>query len=302
MPLPGKWRNHRDVSTRIYLNGSITGPEEAKISVFDRGFLYGDSVYEVIRTSGGRLVDLDRHLKRLYKSATSLALHAPDERTLRKAIVDTLSAAGNEESYVRLVVTRGSGEVGLDTALAEGMTTLVIAKPLVLPSETMYQDGVSVRLVNVQRTSAKAMDPSVKSGNYLNNIMALAEAKRAGDYEAIMCDRDGYLAEGASSNVFFVDGQRLLTPSLAVGLLAGITRERVLELASGLGVTVEQGHFVPERLRSASEAFLTSSIRGVLPIATADGEKLSAGAPGPVGLRIMKAYDAFLRDEAKGLL
>ncbi len=286
------------MSTQIYLNGSVTGPAEAKISIFDRGFLYGDSVYEVMRTSGGTLVDLERHLARLYKSAAALALGAPDEGTLREAIAATLSSARNPESYVRLVITRGSGEVGLDTALASEPTLLVIAKPLTLPSEEMYRDGVSVRLVNVQRTSAKAMDPAVKSGNYLNNIMALHEAKKAGDYEAIMCDRDGLLAEGSSSNVFFVEGQRLLTPNLSVGLLAGITRQRVLEIAADLGVTVEQGRFGPERLRDAPEAFLTSSIRGVLPIAAVDGATLRDGAPGPIGGAIMKAYASFLEEVA----
>ncbi len=284
------------MSTRIYLNGSITGPEEAKISIFDRGFLYGDSVYEVIRTSKGRLVDLERHLTRLYKSAAAIALDPPDEDTLRAAIANTLASADNTESYVRLVVTRGSGEVGLDTSLAEGRTTLVIVKPLVLPTQAMYEDGVAVRLVNVQRTSAKAMDPAVKSGNYLNNIMALSEAKRAGDYEAIMCDRDGLLAEGSSSNVFFVEGKRLLTPSLSVGLLAGITRQRVLEIAQQLGVEVEQGHFGPERLREAPEAFLTSSIRGVLPIARVDGVALRLGAPGPLCAQVMRAYATFLEE------
>lgn len=259
-------------------------------------------MYEVIRTSGGNLVDFDRHLARLYKSASSLALPAPAEDELRKAIADTLDAAANEESYVRLVVTRGSGEVGLDTSLAEGMTTLVIAKPLVLPTDEMYSEGVAVRLVNVQRTSKKAMDPSVKSGNYLNNIMALAEAKRAGDYEAIMCDREGFIAEGASSNLFFAQDNTVLTPSLSVGLLAGITRQRVLEIAASLGMTVEEGHFTPEHLRDSSEAFLTSSIRGVLPIATVDGIRLPSGAPGPLCQRIMAAYASFLRDEAKGLL
>ncbi len=284
------------MSTQIYLNGSITGPEEAKISIFDRGFLYGDSVYEVMRTSGGVLVDLERHLVRLYKSAEALALTSPSDSELRDAIAATLDKAGNAESYVRLVITRGSGEVGLDPSLADKPTLLVIAKPLVLPQDEMYRDGVRVRLVNVQRTSAKAMDPSVKSGNYLNNIMALHEAKKAGDYEAIMCDREGFLAEGASSNVFFVENDTLHTPALSVGLLAGITRQRVLEIAAALGLSVDEGRFGPERLRDAPEAFLTSSIRGVLPIGAVDGAACSAGAPGPATQAIMNAYAAFLED------
>ena len=146
------------------------------------------------------------------------------------------------------------------------------------------------------------MDPSVKSGNYLNNILALAEAKRSGAYEAIMCDRDGWLAEGSSSNVFFVEQGTLKTPNLSVGLLAGITRQRVLELAEGLGLIVEEGRFAPEQLRGASEAFLTSSIRGVLPIAVVDGAALCSPAPGPVCSQIMKGYEAFLQDTAAGLV
>ncbi len=287
------------MTTRIYLNGSITGPEGAKISVFDRGFLYGDSVYEVMRSSGGQLVDLERHLTRLYKSARALALPAPDDSAMRRAIVDTLVEAGNEESYVRLVITRGSGELGLDTDLAEGPTTLVIVKPLMLPPTSLYEKGAAVQIVNVQRTSVKAMDPSVKSGNYLNNIMALVEAKKEGAYEAIMCDREGWLAEGASSNLFFVSEGRLHTPSVSVGLLAGITRERILALAADLGLVTEQGRFGPDRLRDATEAFLTSSIRGVLPIASVDGHPMPSGAPGPVCSQLTRAYEGFLKEVAR---
>ncbi len=288
------------MTTRVYLNGSITGPEGAKISVFDRGFLYGDSVYEVMRSSGGRLVDLERHLTRLYKSARALALPTPKESAMRQAIVDTLADAGNDESYVRLVITRGSGELGLDTALARAPTTMVIVKPLTLPPANLYEVGVAVQIVGVQRTSVKAMDPSVKSGNYLNNIMALVEAKRAGGYEAIMCDREGWLAEGASSNVFFLSEGRLCTPNVSVGLLAGITRERVLALATAMGLEIEEGRFGPEWLQGASEAFLTSSIRGVLPIASVDGETMPSGAPGPVCTQLMRAYEGFLEEVANG--
>jgi branched-chain amino acid aminotransferase len=287
------------VTTRVYINGSIGAPEDAKISVFDRGFLYGDSVYEVMRSSGGHLVDLERHLLRLGRSAASLALSMPPESDLRKAVADTLAATGNEESYLRIVITRGGGEVGLDTALAGLPTLIVIAKPLVLPEAHKYQEGVGVRLVNVQRTSAKAVDPSVKSGNYLNNILALAEARKTGDEEAIMCDREGCIAEGSSSNVFWIAGEKLHTPSLAVGLLAGITRERVLELARAAGISVEEGRFAPDALRGAEEAFLTSSIRGLLPIARVDAMPLQAPCPGPVTTRLMAAYADFLAQEAR---
>ncbi|MBL4632873.1 MAG: aminotransferase class IV [Kofleriaceae bacterium] len=263
------------MSTRIYINGTITPPEGAKISVFDRGFLYGDSVYEVMRSCGGQLVDLERHVTRLGRSAQALALPLPERDKILDAVAQTLKAADNVESYVRIVLTRGEGEVGLATDLAINPTLLVIAKPLVLPTAEMYNDGVKVRLVGVQRTSAKAVDPSVKSGNYLNNIMALAEARKSGDYEAIMCDRDGWVAEGSSSNLFIWQAGRLRTPSLSVGLLAGITRRRVLELATSRGLEVEEGRMRPQEIRDADEAFLTSSIRGILPISYVDGEVIA---------------------------
>lgn len=287
------------VTTRVYINGAITGPEDAKITVFDRGFLYGDSVYEVMRSSGGHLVDLERHLARLQKSADSLALQTPPQSELRQAIVSTLAAAGNEESYLRIVITRGAGEVGLDTALAGHLTLVLIAKPLQLPAQSLYDEGIGVRLVNVQRTSAKAVDPSVKSGNYLNNILALAEARRSGDEEAIMCDQEGCVAEGASSNIFWMSGDTLHTPNLAVGLLAGITRQRVLELAASAGTPVVEGRFGPDDLRGASEAFITSSIRGILPIARVDGKALAASCPGPMTKALMASYGQFLQAESQ---
>lgn len=286
------------MTTRIYINGTVSGPEEAKISVFDRGFLYGDSVYEVLRTSGGRLVDFERHLARLQTSADALALRTPEADELREAIASTLASAGNTESYLRIVVTRGAGEVGLDTALAGSPTLIVIAKPLKLPTQKLYEQGIGVRLVNVQRTSAKAVDPSVKSGNYLNNILALAEARRSGDDEAIMCDQEGCIAEGSSSNVFWIHEGQLHTPSLAVGLLAGITRGRVLELARAAGTPVVEGRFGPDELRGASEAFITSSIRGILPIARVDSKGLSDSVPGPHTLGLIAAYADFLEQES----
>ncbi len=288
------------MATRIYIDGTISGPDEAKVSVFDRGFLYGDSVYEVMRSSGGRLVDVERHLTRLQKSADALALKAPAAQEVREAIARTLASANNEESYLRVVVTRGSGEVGLDTALAGRPTLIVIAKPLILPASELYERGIGVRLVNVQRTSAKAVDPSVKSGNYLNNILALAEARGSGDDEAIMCDQGGRIAEGSSSNVFWVSEGALLTPSLAVGLLAGITRGRVLELAREAGISVQEGSFEPDELRQASEAFITSSIRGILPIARVDGETITTAIPGPVTGALIAVYEAFLDQEGRG--
>jgi branched-chain amino acid aminotransferase len=282
------------MGTRVYIDGQRFDAHEARISVFDRGFLYGDSVYEVLRTSGGRPVDLEDHLVRLARSAAAIALPPPPAATLREAVAGTLADAANPESYVRIIVTRGAGEIGLDTALAEDPCTLVIVKPLELPTKEMYERGVKLEIVGVERTSTRSMDPSVKSGNYLNNILALAAARRAGAYEALMCDAAGRVAEGSTSNVFIARAGTLVTPSLEVGILAGITRQRVIELASADGIAVSEGSVMPADVRSADEVFLTSSIRGVLPVARVDDRAVGAACPGPLTRRVMELYAGHL--------
>lgn len=281
----------------VSINGELFD-EHASISVFDRGFLYGDSVYEVMRTSAGVPVDLAAHLTRLRRSATALALEIPSDDELAAATHAALKVAGNPESYIRIIVTRGSGEIGLSTELARDRKTIVIVRPLKLPPKEKYERGIGLQIVTVQRTSPRAVDPGVKSGNYLNNILALAEARRAGADEALMCDSQGRIAEGASSNVFVVRDGALVTPGVEIGLLPGITRMRVIELARGAGLEVTEGELVPEQVRSADEVFITSSIRGVLPVAQVDGAAIAGGAPGPITTRIMDLYGGYLRAQA----
>ena len=288
------------VSVRVYVNGAIHDRDSAVISVFDRGFLYGDSVYEVLRTSGARPVDLDRHLERLGRSAAAIALVLPEPDEIRGAIAATLEAAGNPEAYVRIIVTRGGGAITLDIAAAERPSLLVITSPLALPAADLYRDGAHLAIVAVERTSRRAVDPAVKSGNYLNNIMALAEARRAGAYEALMCGPDGRIAEGSTSNVFAVRAGRLATPALATGLLPGITRQRVIELAAGAGIATDEGDLYPDDVRGADEVFITSSIRGVMPVTTLDGAPVKDGAPGPITRQLMDLYQRFLSDVAAG--
>jgi branched-chain amino acid aminotransferase len=288
------------MGVKVYIDGALLGEAEATIPVWDRGFLYGDSVYEVMRTAGGRPVDLSLHLERLVRSAASIALSVPSPQVLREAISRTLEAAGNDDSYVRIVVTRGSGDIGLDTALADHPRTLVIVRPLALPPDSAYREGVRLQVVEVQRTPRRAMDPAVKSGNYLNNILALAEARKAGAYEALMCDARGRIAEGSSSNLFVVAGGVITTPALDIGLLAGITRARVLELARGAGLEVVEGTVTPAQARAAEEAFITSSIRGVLPVAHIDDARMPLGAPGPLTRRLMDLYAEHLAAVARG--
>ena len=265
---------------RVFIDGEIHDEANARIPVFDRGFLYGDGVYEVTRTASGRPVDLDRHLERLERSAA--------------AIARTLEAAANPESYLRVVLTRGDGLFGLDPGLSTQTRLVIIVRPLVLPPAAHYADGIGVQVVDVRRTPRRSLDPRVKSGNYLNNIMALAEARRHGADEGIMCNLEGRLAEGTTSNLFVVQGGVARTPLVADGLLDGITRRRVMELGRAAGVSLEEASLVPEDLASADEAFLTSSIRGVLPVVRADGRPIAAGAPGPITRRVMSLYDDFL--------
>lgn len=283
---------------KVYMDGAIVAPEQATISIFDRGFLYGDSIYEVMRTSGGRLVDLAGHLERLERSAEFLSLPLPPVPDITRAVLDTLDAAANPESYVRIIVTRGGGEIGLDIALADRPTLIVIVKPLALLPDEAYERGVALRIVQVQRVAKQAVDPSVKSGNYLNNIMALREARAIGAHEALMCDRMGRVAEGSSSNVFVVRAGEIITPAQEVGLLRGITRGRVIDLARTDGIPVREADLYPEDVRTADEVFITSSIRSVLPVRQVDDIML-APAPGAITRRVMALYTDHLRSVAQ---
>lgn len=284
------------MTTRIYVDGRISDEHAAVVPVLDRGFLYGDSVYEVTRTAGGQPVDLEPHLDRLDRSAERLALAVPPRAAIRDAIDATLAAAANPDSYLRVVVTRGSGEFGLDPALATEPRLVVVVRALVRPRAELYTAGAAAWLVGVERTSPRALDPAIKSGNYLNNILALAEARRHGANEAILCDAHGRVAEGATSNVWCVHGDVVSTPADDVGLLPGITRWRLMGLARAAGIEVRQAELTAEALRAADEVFITSSIRHVMPIARLDDRVLGVG---PVTRRLAALYDAFVDGVAR---
>jgi branched-chain amino acid aminotransferase len=284
------------MSTRIWIDGVVHDEHSARVSVFDRGFLYGDSVYEVVRTSGGAPVDLTAHLDRLERSGARLMLPIPPRASLENAVNESLRAADNPESYIRIVITRGSGDIGLDPALAVDPLAVVIVKPLSLPPAEHYEHGCALRIVHVERTARAALDPAVKSGNYLNNILALQEARRAGAHEAILCDPRGRIAEGSTCNVFAVRGETLVTPALEVGLLEGITRMRILSIARADSIRVVEGELWPDELRNADEIFVTSSIRGVLPAGRIDDRPIPVG---PVTRRLMALYDEYVRSQPR---
>lgn len=271
-------------------------PEEAKISVFDRGFLYGDSVYETIGTAYGRLFAARDHLARLERSAERIGLRAPPRAEIEKAMAETIAAAGNPESRVRVILTRGAGKLDLDPASTNDTQLIVIVFPLGAPTPEMYAKGVAVAIVSITRNNPRAIDPAVKSGNYLNNVLALGEARRrSGAYEAILCADDGCIAEGSTSNVFAVVNGEIWTPPPAVGILDGITRAKVLDLCRANGLPLEERRFSPDELRGADEAFITSATRGVLPVTTIDEKRVGGGVPGPVTRRLMDLYDQLAR-------
>ena len=284
------------MSIRVYIDGRVCVPEEAKISVFDRGFLYGDSVYETIGTAYGRLFALSDHLTRLERSAQRIGLRVPPRAAVEAAIAQTVAAAGNDESRVRVILSRGAGKLDLDPASVDDTQLVVIVFPLGAPTPAMYEKGVSVAIVSVHRNSPLAIDPAVKSGNYLNNVLALGEARRRlGAYEAMLCAADGTIAEGSTSNVFVVYRGEVRTPGLDVGILDGITRSKVLELCRANAIPLRETRLTPAELRGADEVFITSATRGVLPVTTVDGAGVANGVPGPITRRLMGLYDELAR-------
>jgi branched-chain amino acid aminotransferase len=273
----------------VLLDGELVEPAQARVSVFDHGFLFGDSVYEVVRTVRParsqirRLFAFDPHMERLEGSARALALVIPWSRAEIRAQVERAIARIRDpgDVYVRIIVTRGVGELDLAPDSCKRAGSVIIAKPLPIYPRSWFEDGIDVRIVGTMRNPARAMSPSIKSGNYLNNVLALMEARRAGALEAAMLNENGFLTECTTSNVFFVRHGVLETPSLDCGILSGITRSLLLEVARTTGVRIEEGHFSAGELRSADEAFITSTTKNLVPIRTVDGARL-ASSPGPL--------------------
>ena len=286
---------------RINVNGKVSVPAEAAISPLDRGFLYGDSVYEVVRTYGGRPFRLRAHLDRLRRSADRLGIpydSAPVD--IEQEILKTLAAAPEDgESAIRAVLTRGVGPIGYDPEPAGPPTVVILLRPCPEIPAGWRREGVDVAVVPVTRNAPTALDPAIKSSNLLNNFLAWREAKRLGAYEPVLLNAAGRLAEGASSNVFLVRARRLLTPPPEAGILEGITRALALDLARGDGLEVSEEQLAPEDLRGADEAFLTSTLKGILPIRRCDGWPIHDGRPGPVTRRLVALFDAAVQEETK---
>lgn len=277
----------------INIDGKLTSLEDAKISVLDRGFLYGDSVYEVVRTYDRRIFALREHLERLERSAARLDITLPDRAWLDAEIERTVAEAANEETYCRIIITRGIGPITLDPTTAAQSLTVIIAKPYEPFPDWTYEQGINVAIPNIRRTSRTSLDPAIKSGNYLNSVLALGEARRAGCEDALMLDHNGLVTEATSSNVFVFMDDRLCTPALEHGLLAGVTRGLLLGLASEHGFTCEECELRAEDFARVSEAMLTSTLREVQPITKVAGTVIGTGKPGPVYKQLRQLFHEY---------
>jgi branched-chain amino acid aminotransferase len=283
---------------KIWLNGALVDRERAVVSVFDHGLLYGDGVFEGIRSYAGRVFRLDEHLDRLLASARAIMLDVPGGKDgLRTAVLETLRANGLRDAYVRLVVTRGPGDLGLDPRKCSSPTVFVIADRIELYPEEFYRKGLAVMTVATRRNLPEALNPRIKSLNYLNNILAKIEANNYGVLEAIMLNADGLVAECTGDNVFTVQRGRLVTPPTYVGALEGITRNVVISLARARGVPVEERPFTRYELYTADECFLTGTAAEIIPVCSVDARPIGTGSPGPETLRLIAEFQELTRTE-----
>lgn len=275
----------------IYLNNKLVPEEKALISVFDHGFLYGDGIYETMRAYKGIVFMIDEHIRRLFRSGDLIKLKIDkSQEEIKKAIYDTLKKNRLKDAYIRLSISRGSGEIGLDPELCKKPTFVIIAMQFRQYPEELYVRGVKVSIVKTRRNAPEALNPKIKSLNFLNNILAKIEAKEAGAYEAIMLNNRGYLTEGTITNIFFVKGGTIFTPSIESGILDGITRDLVMRVAEKNGIKVTEGLYTSENIYDADEAFITNTTLEILPVIKVDENMIGKGIPGPITKDLHRGY------------
>ena len=283
---------------KIYLDGKFVDREKALVSVFDHGLLYGDGVFEGIRSYNKRVFKLHEHIQRLYESAHTIMLRLPmSHDALADVVKQTIKINRLKDAYVRLVVTRGVGDLGLDPRKCARPTVFVIADKIKLYPESLYEKGLSIITVATQRNVPEALNPQIKSLNYLNNILAKIEAINAGYEEALMLSSSGYVTECTGENVFLVKGKQLLTPPPYIGVLRGITRQTVMDLGESAGLTVREDLLTRHDLFNADEVFLTGTAAEIVPVVKIDGRQIGAGKPGPMTKKLQQEFHALTQRE-----
>ncbi|MCL4810997.1 MAG: aminotransferase class IV [Vicinamibacteraceae bacterium] len=282
------------MSAVAYVNGTILGEREAMVSVFDHGFVFGEGVYEVLRTYGRQPFLFEPHVRRLRESAARIALDVPftDEALLDRVRATLAAAPDLEEAYIRIVLTRGVGEFSYDPHSCASPTLVIIVKALGVTAPSAYEQGVEIRLVGVTRNHPQSLNPRIKSNNLLNNALAMQEAIRHGAFEALMKNYRGEICECSQSNFFIVKDGVATTPPIEAGLLAGITRAFVFDLGLETDIPVREGLLREDDVWQADEAFITSTTREIVPVVRVSGRVIGPGSPGPITRRLMEVYRA----------
>jgi branched-chain amino acid aminotransferase len=279
----------------IYLNDQFVKEEAAMISVFDHGFLYGDGVYETIRSYGHKIFMRDQHIARLHRSAEAIGLTIPIPYKawpdlLHDAMVRNQVGHAEQDAYLRITISRGAGDIGLDPALCPTPTVVIMAKPLIPATPGLYETGVNLIVAKTRRNLPSALSPHIKATNFLNNILAKREAIAAGVFDSIFLNWEDYVTECTVSNLFFVKDGRLRTPSLDCGLLDGITRDIVIQLAREDGLSVDEGRFTAGDVSVSDECFLTNTSMEIMPVARVDHQAVGSGKPGPITQRLRALF------------
>lgn len=276
---------------KVFIDGKYYDEKNAKVSVFDHGLLYGDGIFEGIRAYNGRVFKLKEHIDRLYCSAKAILLEIPlSHQAMTRAVVETCRRNKLRDGYIRLVVTRGVGTLGLNPNRCERPSVIVIAGKIKLYPQEMYDNGMAIVTVATTRNLHNAVNPAIKSLNYLNNILAKIEANNAGCEEAIMLNSEGYVAECTGDNLFIIKGRQLLTPPLSAGALYGITRGVVMDLARQAGLEVSEPNLTRYDVYNADECFLTGTAAEVIPVVKVDGRVIGKGQPGPLTRQLLQRF------------
>lgn len=281
----------------VYFNGNFIKASEAVISIYDHGFLYGDGLFETMRVYDGIPFKFDEHMDRFYAGAQTLKIEVPLIRSvIKKAIQVLLDKNDLRDAVARVMLTRGEGGIGIDISLCPQPTILItVSPPAPIPDE-VYEHGVKVGIVNRMRTPPQVIEASVKSNNYLSNILARAEAREKGFYDGVMLSVEGYCAECTTSNIFIIQNDEVATPAAATGILRGVTRSVIIDIAAAHGITVEEKFILPQDLYEASECFMTNSVSEIVPVVACDGSPIGSGSVGLVTLNFMQEFRRVVDD------
>ncbi|HDI10328.1 MAG TPA: branched-chain-amino-acid transaminase [Euryarchaeota archaeon] len=295
--------NESEREVYVYIDGSFYPKDEAKISVFDHGFLYGDGVFEGIRVYNGLIFKLREHIERLYKSAKHIKLEIPIEKEeMINRVVEAVKKNGFKDAYIRLIVTRGIGDLGLDPRKCPKPSIVIIVQPMgPLLGKEAQEKGAKAIISSIRRIPTDCLSAEIKSLNYLNSILARIEANEAGAHEAIMLDKRGFVSEGTGDNVFIVKDNKIITPPNTAGILEGITRNRVMELGRELGYEVSEEEITVHDLYTADEVFLTGTAAEIVPVVEINGRKIGNGRPGPVTKRLMEEFKKITQRDEEGV-